>query len=211
MKNLLVTVFGCVVAFGCGDTKEANRANFGKAINAYFQKSPECLNVFGRDALPVTVKLSNFGASKVEKYDRFAKIGLLKISEGEVEHTELFKKVVTKTRTYELTDEGRRYYFEDASDPALIFAAGASRGFCYGKRSVSQITSFSEPSSDGGLIVSHVNFTYRISEIAPWASDSDIRESYKGMEAKLNTPEVEDKAILVKTGDGWVHRSMFKK
>ncbi len=211
MKKIITAIFCCVLAIGCSDPKEANKANFEKAINAYFQASPECLNVFGRDIPPVTIKQGGVGASKIEDYDRFAKIGLLKATDGETEYTEFFRKVSIKTKTYDLTDEGRRYYYEDKSDPLLVFSAGADRGFCYGKRSVAQIKNFSEPTNDKGLIVSHVNFTYRISEISPWAKNSEIRAAYKNMDAKLNALEVEDKVVLVKTAEGWIHRSKFKQ
>lgn len=211
MNRLLPLLLAVTLFSGCGDPKEASKPNFEKAINAYFQTAPECIDVFVRDKLPVTVQVSGYSTSKVERYDRFVKVGLLKATDGEAESAGLFSKERVKTRQYELTDEGKRYYFEDASNPVLVFAVGASRGFCFGKRSVAEIKNFSEPSNLDGLTVSQVNFTYRISDVAKWSEDSDIRAAFPEMAKKLTTPAVDGKATLVKTGDGWVHESMFKR
>lgn len=137
---------------------------------------------------------------QVASYDNFVRVGLLKVTEVEIQP--YFKTFKVKRRTYELTDAGRQYYFLD----------NRGSGFCFGKRMGSEITSFSEPGNNDGMTVSHVNFSYKVSDVAKWAFDPAILASaYGDAMGKSTDPSNVEKATLIKTNSGWVHEALFAR
>lgn len=204
----LISIIALVLAAteGCSNTTEANNTNFKKAINDYFDKSPACVHVFGAHNMPDTIEVSPYTQLTTTEYDNFARLGLLQVTEGEIQKSDFLRSSYkVKTKTYALTEEGKKYYGQDKIQRMGISNAGT---FCYGKRSVVAINNFSAPANMMGQTVSDVHFTYEISDLAPWTKDPQVRAKFKEIERTTAGPN-KGSATLVKTDKGWVHQALF--
>lgn len=209
MKIFYLISLVALVAVGCGNPSDANKTNFQNAINAYFEKSPACIHIFGAREMPETIKVTPLRQQTISAYDNFVRLGLLQVTESETQEVGVLGYHKIKTRKYELTEEGKQYYSLGTIKNVGAMFGGAGT-FCYGKRTVSEIKNFSEPANMMGMTISNVNFSYKITEVAPWANDANIRETYKDIE-KTITGKNEGKATLVKTNEGWIHEALFRQ
>ena len=80
------------------------------------------------------------------------------------------KKIVLKT-SFDLTDEGRKFYKPHA---VKIIGGDSIGGFCLGKATVKAVTQFSEPSDMFGQKISRVNYTYVVSDLPTWARSPEM-------------------------------------
>ncbi len=109
---------------------------------------------------------------------------------------------------------GIRYSVTDAGMAAGQVGDPPERpsSFCYGQYRVVGITNFSEPTSALGQFVSTVHFKWEATDIAEWASSSEIlQNAFPDLARDLVSHEEPrtGTATVVLTGKGWVHRSLF--
>ena len=104
---------------------------------------------------------------------------------------------------YELTSAGRavhRQFPPGRWDPAKPVAA-----FCYGTAEVDSIVRFTEPAEGLGQVTTEVTYRYRLSHVAPWAEDAELRRAYPYLEEELASRRTSREATLtlVQASDGW--------
>lgn len=203
VSSLAPVSLALVVALsGCSDPQAASNENFGKAINAFYQSNPACLLVT-RNELPLKIDRNGYAGDirAMKQLDALAKVGLLTTSDTqETVGTGLFK-ANRSYWTYALSEQGQKSY--------ATWGKG-NKGFCYGQLEVVTVNNFTEPSPLLGMTVSQVSYTFHVKDAAAWSQDAAVKAAYE--RAVVPPGEtVQGKAIVVKTGNGWVHEGMLDK
>lgn len=193
MKNDLLTLGSTTVIVaalltGCsGD--DASESNFESVISDYYstQDAPATCLASELDRFPYEVPRRHINYSDVSLEDKLSAFL----------DAELIEK--TGQSQYSLTDEGKAYFTP-------------KKGFCFGRLEVSEVSNFTDPTSNGKYTVSRVNYTVEVADRPDWSklpsivntfslSDDGLRTS--GFLSRNDNPEQKNMS-LVKTNDGWV-------
>ncbi|GLX91994.1 hypothetical protein Pfra02_45620 [Pseudomonas fragi] len=209
-RKIFPLVILATALVGCSDPKKASESNFEKATQAWLDTAyPKC---FLMSAFPVESK--EFDLSNTDKtLHALAGAGVLK--EVELSRKEIPASVFQAARTkiqysYDLTDEGRKYYKSDAQKRR---DGTTAPGLCIGKAKVEKIEQFSEPGDMMGQKISRVTYTYRVDDLPKWAGDEAVVSNNRDlapMAASKVTPIKETRAFIL-TNNGWVHERLFGK
>ncbi|MFV1416856.1 hypothetical protein QMK79_28070, partial [Klebsiella pneumoniae] len=113
---------------------------------------------------------------------------------GLLTETELSRKHIDATwgikerdivvNSYDLTEEGKKYYKQDAAKNMRGENLG---GFCFGKATVTDVSNFTEPSDAMGQKISRVTFTYKVSDIPDWAKSPEILNADRQIKKDVNS------------------------
>jgi hypothetical protein len=106
---------------------------------------------------------------------------------------------------FKFSDEGKKYL--KVSDDRL--GSGAPQ-LCYGIPQVVEITGFTEPAESMGIKVSNVQYTYKLVDIASWATEPVVMGQYPMLSQQLANKSIEKDDDMVLTSEGWVHHSMIQ-
>lgn len=218
MRVVLAVCAGALLVSGCSDPKKASNGNFEKAIDAYLEKQPLCVNAptsstkpAGQEkdtgAYPAYVMMPTAPAGQelfqmqTRQFDALVKAGLLSARNDTISYHDSWsmssdtKKLAAKV--YDLTDTGRKALSKSAD--------GGPFGdkFCYGTAQVDEVTQFTEPSPALGATVSSASYTYHVKDQAGWASDLTVQEAFPILK-KATGDKLEGKTQLVLTNNGWV-------
>lgn len=205
LRNISVALVSAALMSACGSPKDANKANFAKAIEAHLAKT--CFTggtgTLGADPYPKTIYLLPYGggpASDVERklnaestsaFDALAKAGLLTSEDTQVTE-QFFGNKIRPAKKFSLTDAGKA---------ALVSASHDE--FCAGHYHVDEVVSFTEPANGGGTIVSRVNYTFSPADVASWAKDPSVQARYRSLAGQLSDHQ-DGIAEAVLQNDGWV-------
>jgi hypothetical protein len=181
LKHLagLTAIAGALVLLGsgCGDKREMSKQNFAHVLNEDYSANADCL--FTKPIpYPFEMQTSDTLLGDVhKKLDALTAAGLL-------------------TRTshdgnlrYELTLTGQQ-------------VPGNGR-FCYGKRQVTSVDNYSNPTEFHGNRFTKVEYHFVEKGSPDWAKVNAIQTAFPAV-AKAVAGEPVDKATLVLTDDGWV-------
>lgn len=123
----------------------------------------------------------------------------------------IFQSASTQVRySYDLTDEGRKYYKADARK---LRDGSTAAGLCIGSAKVVKVEQFSEPGDMMGQKISRATYTYRVDNLPTWASDEGVVGSNRELAplvSSKDTPIKETRAFIL-TNNGWVHERLFGK
>lgn len=191
---LLSTVCVAVLLTGCGNAKDANKDNFKKAIQDYLDTQPGlCAAVPSRE-LPFTLADQGlWSSSGKERADALAEIGFLEKKPTQVKAA--FGNKMESATEYQLTSEGEKALNEHR--------------FCTGQYQVIEVDNFTEPGDMMGVTISEAKYRYRIKDAADWANNEALQAAYKEF-AEAGQAEVKSKAVLILTGDGWLHERLYQ-
>ena len=199
-KLSLAMLTGILLVSACNSAKKPSDANFRKAINQYLQVHGQACTWIGQ-AFPVDVSeyqlKSNFGVgSKMEVLEQ---AGLVQSTDSVVAVPEIFGPSIQRhVKRYQPTALGRQY-LQQVQAPL-----GESAGFCYGAKTVDSIDKWTEPAATGPATQSEVTYTYRISNLAPWAQRRDIQNQFGDIGATIaGISKTEELAGLQLTNQGW--------
>lgn len=205
--------FSCILlAFlvaGCSDVKDANEKNFKTAVQAYLDT--EYPYGYLLINLPYTPNISS--SDKIlSTLDVLAKLGLVTKAEVSGEHIPSpasGEGSVKMIYAYELTDKGEIFYKADIAKNWLNKDLG---GFAFGKAKVEKIINFTEPTDYFGYKVSHVTYTYSVSDIPEWAQDKDLLDLDSTLKADVESQKtpVQETDVFILTNSGWVHEGFVK-
>lgn len=201
---------GAIALSGCNDPKKASESNFKAAAQQYLDTVyPTC---YFRANFPFKTDGYSFNNTS-EILHAMAEKGLLTEKELSRKHFEASwgtKAHDVVVSSYDLTDEGKKYYKPDASKNMRGENMG---GFCFGKASVSEVINFTEPSDAMGQKISRVSFSYTVSDIPGWAKSPEItsldRQLKKDVDSESEPLKVTNAFLL--TNKGWVHERLFGK
>lgn len=177
-----------VTLAACSSAKDANKANFGKAVQDHLDNQSGLCVAIPASELPFTLK-SNDLLTRNQKVraDALREAGAL---EPAVE--------------YQITEMGKKHFF-----PPVAEGFGQRAAFCTGKYSIVTVDNFTEPSDAMGQKVSEVNFRYKVDAPAEWARSQGLRDAYKNVANEIQG-DIQGKATLILTNNGWMHERMFK-
>lgn len=207
-RFILIAVIA-TLATGCSDPKAANEKNFKVAIQNYLDTAyPKC---YITTNFPTTIEYDIGGMEA--KLRALAKIGLVSEKVGSREIIVGLGSDGKKTipaPSFDLTDEGRKFYKPDAVDR---LSSGKMGGFCLGKANVKSISQFSEPGDMFGQHISRVNYTYAVSGFPAWTKTPEILAAINDLKADIESETTPIKRLdaFVLTNNGWVHEKLFKK
>lgn len=103
---------------------------------------------------------------------------------------------------FNLTEEGKKVY---AADTVHQMGYGTIGGLCFGKVTVKEIAEFTEPSDAMGRRISHVSYTFVVTDFPAWAKSPEILAALPDLKKSVeseNTP-IKHQAMLVLTNNGW--------
>jgi hypothetical protein len=181
LRNLagLAAMAGALVLLGsgCGDKREMSKSNFAHVLNEDYAANADCL--FTRP-LPYPFEMQagdKLMADVHTKLDALTAAGLLTRSSQ------------NGTLRYELTLTGQQ-------------VPGNGR-FCYGKREVTSVDSYTPPTEFHGNRFTKVEYHFVEKGRPDWAKVQAIQAAFPAV-AKAVADEPVDNATLVLTDDGWV-------
>ena len=185
---LCVMVLVTLLLAGCGSKNDANEKNLSDATNAYLVKKGQlCLGLAAK--WPVDLQDSDRGPGSVKGSEMAAleKIGLVRSQETETEVTPLSgaRPVKVKVLRYELTDDGKKFYQE--KEAAGLIGQKESRGdICFGQRALDSVTKTEGPITVGDKKEVTLYYTYKIENLADWAKNPDVQETFPGIVSTIN-------------------------
>ena len=86
-----------------------------------------------------------------------------------------------------------------------------ARQLCYGTPEVVEIINFTEPADAMGATVSNVRYSYRLVDVATWASDPVLSKQYQWLPERISNPSISKDDDFVLTNNGWTHHSILKR
>ncbi|AUZ86159.1 hypothetical protein [Methylophaga nitratireducenticrescens] len=184
MKKIpLSSLFIAMAVTGCsGDA--ANEANFKEVLQAYYDSQVEPATCIAAGLkFPYEEKKTmdwNIGGTSIEdKLAALADAGLIEKAGN----------------NYNLSKTGEEYHDD-------------SKGFCYGRIQVTQVTNFTEPNTMQGYTVSRVNYDLSVSDRPQWSENGKITETYNltkaGLRGGYGNTEPKHAMMLIKTNKGWI-------
>jgi len=187
---------------GCGsDQNAAGKANFEAALNAHYSKVKQCLAIGGEPNAEGIIQEFKTGSAvqnnQLSFYNGMTNLGLLD-AVGEVSGK-------SNWIGFKFSDEGKRYL--KASDDRL--RSGAPQ-LCYGTPQVVEITGFTEPAESMGVKASNVQYTYKLVDIASWATEPVVMGQYPMLSQQLANKSIEKNDDMVLTSKGWVHHTTIQ-
>jgi len=110
---------------------------------------------------------------------------------------------------YKFSENGKTFLRPTELD-AGAFSTGA-RQLCYGTPQVVEIINFTEPVQAMGAKVSNVQYTYRLVDVAAWASDPAIINQFEWMSDRISNEDITKDDDVVLTSKGWMHHHSLIK
>jgi len=211
----ILLLSGAAILSACGDDpKAANKTNFEKALNAHYAQMKQCVKIGSKPNSDGIIQEFRTDRSVQDKhlpfYNGLVSLGLLEAVTYQKD-TKNFSGQVTGSADWV------GYKFSDKSNPYLRpaeldkgpFNIGA-RQLCYGTPQVVEIVNFTEPAEAMGAKVSNVQYTYRLVDVAPWASDAALTNQYEWLMERITSESIAKDDDLVLTNNGWVYHSILK-
>jgi len=208
MKQTLpwLTLFSLLLLVSCASNKDANEKNFSEALNSYLAKKGQtCLGI--PTAWPVDVNEAErrSGMGRAAEMAALEKAGLVGSHETETEYTPPLssRPVKIKVLRYELTDRGKTFYRE--KDRLALAGNNQVQGdLCYGQQALDKIVKWEGPTTAGDSKEASVFYTYKIDNLAQWATNPDIQRIFPGVASTINgAGNTQMNQALILTNQGW--------
>jgi hypothetical protein len=219
-------IYGClglsILTIGCGNSKEANKGNFAKAIEKSLQTNATTLREVGSGRMEscfihignkipeqITQDLkSNLKprantilsrSASVPRMDILAEHGFF-TSTVVKEQKDKFSHILVKE--YSPTDL--------AKSKIISIDSGRHHYIPYCKIGLKEVKSYTEPADGMGATYSQVKYTYVINDIEDWAKNPAYHEQFPEVKAvmeKIGKP-IDGEIALVLTNEGWTDSSI---
>ena len=218
MTNLtkaILILSGAALLSACGnDSKAANNANFEKALNAYYAQMKQCVKIGSTPNSDGIIQEFRTDGSVQDKqlpfYNGLVSLGLLEAVTYQKDTKNFSGQVTGKADWvgYKFSNKGESFLRPVSLDKGA-FSTGA-RQLCYGTPQVVEIVNFSEPAEAMGAKVSNVQYTYRLVDVAQWASDPALTNQFAWLSERISSYSTAKDDDLVLTNNGWVHHNVMK-
>src|SRR5579883_409848 len=173
-RTLYPVIVGLLLFGGCRSNRKPSETNLENAINRYLQSRGQTCTWLGQP-FPINVSAAQqklaFGIAP--QMAVLEKAGLVQSSDAETNLPGIFGGTTRQhVRRYEPTNDGKRYLRQTQA------ALTQSAGFCYGTKTVDSIVKWTEPTRDELASLTEVTYTYKLSNLAPWAERPDIQSEF---------------------------------
>lgn len=216
IKAILLLSGAAFFVTACGnDPKAANEANFEAALNAYYAQMKQCIRVGSAPNADGIIQQFRTDGRVQDKqlsfYNGLVDLGLLDAVSYQKDTKNFSGQVTGKVAWvgYKFSENGNAF-LRPAELDAGAFSTGA-RQLCYGTPQVVNIVGFTEPAEEMGVKVSSVQYTYRLVDIAPWASQPTLSKQHEWLPERISNPSIAKDDDLVLTNNGWAHHSVLKR
>ena len=213
MKKSLpwLTVFGVLLLVSCASKNDASQKNFSEALNSYLAKKGQiCLGIPTVWPVDLNEAERRSGMGRAAEMAALEKAGLVRSQETETEYTPPLstRAVKTKVLRYELTDIGKTFYRE--KDRLALGGNKQVQGdLCYGQQRLDKIVKWELPTTVGDSKETTVFYTYKIANLAEWASDSNIQRIFPGILSTINgAGKIQMNQAMTLTSEGWEVRGL---
>jgi hypothetical protein len=206
-KSLMVAALGIALLAACGKKNDANESSLGEAISADM-KTPRgllCINRSGHGpyifpSIYSRAELNDYGASSLR-----AQLGVLEKS-GLVSRSGGTSTNVKQNGTvFNLTEQGQKSAVESArraGDPNAL-DQGKVYNLCYARVRLDKVVAWTPP--DAVAHRSDVTYTYKLEDVASWASDGDVKRAFPEIDAaRKEAGDGKLEILLEQRPDGWV-------
>jgi len=216
IKTILLLSGAAFFVTACGnDPKAANEANFKEALNAHYAQMKQCVRIGSQpDADGIIQEFRTDGGVQDKQlpfYNGLVTLGLLDAVSYQKDTKNFSGQVTGKADWvgYKFSENGKTFLRPTELD-AGAFSTGA-RQLCYGTPQVVEIINFTEPVQAMGAKVSNVQYTYRLVDVAAWASDPAIINQFEWMSDRISNLSISKDDDLVLTNNGWAHNTILKR
>ncbi|MEO4047867.1 hypothetical protein AAFN46_12355 [Pseudomonas sp. CAU 1711] len=205
MRAVRFALLGCLAAavVGCGGVKDANKGNFAKAVQAYLDSQNGVCAAIPAKEYPFSLANKGWFPDMKQRADALVDVGLLTRTDTQVKAS--FGKAMEEGSEYQLTELGKKFLVAGGAN-----TMGGHDAFCSGKYEIVEIENFTEPSDAAGTMISRVNYSYKVKDVADWVKSEDLSAAYESLKDQVEG-EVRDKAVLVLTNEGWLHERLFRR
>ncbi|WP_026941495.1 hypothetical protein [Hellea balneolensis] len=216
IKALLLLSGAALLVTACGnDPKAANEASFEAALNAHYAQMKQCVRVGSAPNADGIIQEFRTDGRVQDKqlsfYNGLVDLGLLDAVSYQKETKNFSGQVTGKADWvgYKFSDNGKTFLRPVALETGA-FSTGA-RQLCYGTPQVVEIVGFTESAEVMGVKVSNVQYTYKLVDIAPWATDPALSKQHEWLPERLSNQRIYKDDDLVLTNNGWAYHSHLKK
>lgn len=197
-KSLLAVVLLTSLLTSCSDKRDANAKNFSAVISQHMAKGLDlCLNL---DNWPVTLnrfQLATKGiqpAGVVERMDALVAVGLATKS----------NRSTNGSVQYSLTDNAKPFVKEGVAESWVTGGKVKYTSLCYGKMVFDKVVKWEGPMKFGDYQEAIVLYTYKIDNLAPWATLPEIQEAFPAEKRWVQGVGVSEMREALKlTSNGW--------
>jgi hypothetical protein len=198
----------------CSSPKDANNANFEKALDMHFakdcitiqpfvmstngQRYPMIVDLQQKNAFITQAQVDQNNANATRPLDVLVKAGVLTASDGTKKEKQMFGtgEITVPTRVYSLTETGKK---------AIV--GSDSTAMCVGHYKVDEVVRFTQPNNALGQTISDVSFTVSPVDVPEWAKGADVQSMY-GLGNKLGE-HIKASRTVVLASDGWIDANDF--
>lgn len=106
---------------------------------------------------------------------------------------------------YSLTEKGKATAakVETNGMAKSMFGDNGNRIFCYATPEVVKIENYTEGDGFGGVHFANVKYSYQYSNIADWASNTEVKAAFTEISKTLDNPNKVSSMNVIKTNNGW--------
>jgi hypothetical protein len=204
-KTALTLILGVALSAAlsaCGSKTAANEKNFAITVSQYFDKKGEmCLEPM---KWPVDVYETDLRQQKLYPDNVAGQMAALEaVGFARGEDTELPGTFVDG-KPAGLKVKVRRYTMLDAAKPWLRTDAGREPRLCWGRKSLEKVLRWAEPAKVGDHEESSVIYTYKLSNVAGWARQPQIKVAFPVVGRTIDGEHTQKEKLYVKlTPQGW--------
>jgi hypothetical protein len=204
-KTALTLILGVALSAAlsaCGSKTAANEKNFAITVSQYFDKKGDmCLQPM---KWPVDVYETDLRQQKLYPDNVAGQMAALEaVGFARGEDTELPGTFVDG-KPAGLKVKVRRYTMLDAAKPWLRTDAGREPRLCWGRKSLEKVLRWAEPAKVGDHEESSVIYTYKLSNVAGWARQPQIKVAFPVVGRTIDGEHTQKEKLYVKlTPQGW--------
>ncbi len=188
LTSTVLCVF-LAAAAGCQSKKAPSKDNFKTAIGNYYNAHPTCI---WSTPVKFPVEADPNKGDQSTGYDALTDAGLLTRTSAQKKQFIFSSKQVND---YDLSSKGRSLWTPDPDQP------GAGN-FCFGRRNVTSVDSFTTSSDNNGAQIANVEYHYSVAGVPDWAQTNEMKTAFPTIQADMSGSRV-DKATLINTDKGW--------
>jgi hypothetical protein len=191
--SLAICVSLSATLSACSSKTSANEKNFGAAVTQYFDKKGEmCL-----DPVKWPVDVYEIDMRQQKLYPDNAAGQMAALEAAGLAKGEDIEVPGTKQKV-------RRYTMADAAKPFLHADAKQQERICWGRKSLSKVVRWADPSKVGDHEESAVIYTYKLSNVADWARKPQVKEAFPILGRNVDGERAQKEKLYVRlTPQGW--------
>lgn len=202
-RSTVLFVSSLLLVSGCNSAKRPSDSNFKIAINQYLATNGKtCVPVLHPFPIDIPVARLHDSSGTAAEMAALESAGLLHSSDMTAVVHGMLDALRGPTppqpvKRYELSAAGQHYFQQYPT------AIGPSNGFCYGQKQVDSIVKWDEPVTQGSYSVTRVTYTYKLEELADWATQPGIQSTFPVVKATLDQAKTNQEIDLHLTNKGW--------